>query len=188
VVTQSQKNLIGVGASNGELLWSVPFTTPYVQNIVTPVLYKDVLIFSGLEKGTIALRVERAGDRWATRKVWENPDASFYMSSPVIYRDFLVGLSHKRRGQFVCLDARTGVTAWSSAGRDAENAAVLVAGDKVLFLIDTGELIVADPAAKAFTPVRRYAVSKSATWAHPAIAAKVILVKDSDSLSAWSAE
>jgi hypothetical protein len=122
------------------------------------------------------------------RKVSENPDAASYMSSPVIYRDFLVGLSHKRRGQFVCLDTRTGVTAWSSAGRDAENAAVLVAGDKVLFLIDTGELIVADPAAKAFTPVRRYAVAKSATWAHPAVAAKVILVKDSDSLSACSAE
>src|SRR5262249_39395240 len=36
IVTQSQQNIIGLWADNGALLWKIPFTTEYVQNIVTP--------------------------------------------------------------------------------------------------------------------------------------------------------
>lgn len=45
---QSRKNLVGVSASTGELLWQIPFTTNHNQNIVTPLLYQQTLIFSGL--------------------------------------------------------------------------------------------------------------------------------------------
>src|SRR5215510_3569676 len=51
IVTQSQQNIIGVWVDNGSLLWKIPFTTEYVQNIVTPIQYKDLLIFSGINKG-----------------------------------------------------------------------------------------------------------------------------------------
>ena len=33
----------------------IPFTTPYDQNIVTPVLYRDTLIFSGLGNSTFGV-------------------------------------------------------------------------------------------------------------------------------------
>src|SRR5439155_481337 len=40
IVTQTQQNIIGVAANSGKLLWKIPFTTQYVQNIVTPVVYR----------------------------------------------------------------------------------------------------------------------------------------------------
>jgi len=40
----------------------------------------------------------------------------------------LYGLSHRKRGQFFCLDAATGKTAWLSDGRQGENAAMVAAG------------------------------------------------------------
>ena len=40
IVTQAQNGLIGLSAATGGLLWRIPFTTAYDQNIVTPVVYK----------------------------------------------------------------------------------------------------------------------------------------------------
>src|SRR6185295_11379517 len=64
VVTQTQQNIVGVSAVSGELLWQIPFTTEYVQNIVTPVLFKETLILSGLDKGTMAIRLIQRGNKW----------------------------------------------------------------------------------------------------------------------------
>src|SRR5438034_11825632 len=48
VVTLTQSFLVGVDVANGKLLWSLPFKTEYDQNIVTPLLYHQMLIYSGV--------------------------------------------------------------------------------------------------------------------------------------------
>src|SRR5262249_57987020 len=78
IVTQSQQNIIGVWADNGSLLWKIPFTTEYVQNIVTPIRYKDLLILSGINKGVFAVRVEWRDNKWTTDTVWQNKEVSMY--------------------------------------------------------------------------------------------------------------
>ena len=188
IVTQSQQRLIGLSAADGKLLWSVPFTTAYDQNIITPVLFKDILIFSGLDKGVIAMRVVQEAGKWRTEKVWENAAVSFYMSNPVLNGNALFGMSHRNKGQFVALDASTGKTLWLAAGRSGENAAVQTAGDKLFLLTDAAELIVAKASGTGFEQVRRYTVAKSPTWAQPLIAEKTILVKDAETLTSWGIE
>ncbi len=188
IVTQSQKNIIGVSAADGKLLWSIPFTTAYVQNIITPILFKDTLIFSGLDKGVMAIRLAQSGGEWKTEKIWENPAVAFYTSNPVLNHDVLFGMSHKNRGQFVALDAATGKTLWTTAGREGENAALLSAGDKLFLLTDNAELIVAKASGIAFEPLRRYTVANSPTWANPLFSGKCILVKGAETLTLWSLE
>jgi len=188
IVTQSQKNIIGVSVADGKLLWSLPFTTAYVQNIITPILFKDTLIFSGLDKGVMAIRLVPGGGEWKTEKVWENSAAAFYMSTPVLNGNLLFGLSHKNRGQFVALDAATGKTLWTTTGREGENAAILTAGDKLFLLTNNAELIVARVNSTAFEPLRRYTVANSPIWAHPLIMGRNILVKDLENLTSWSLE
>ncbi len=91
VVTQTQVNIVGIEEASGKLLWKIPFTTAYEQNIVTPLLYKDTLIFSGLDKGVFAVRLAKNGSEIAPKTVWENKDASMYMNSPVLSGDVLFG-------------------------------------------------------------------------------------------------
>src|SRR4029450_4207368 len=136
VVTQTQQNIVGISISNGELLWKIPFITEYVQNIVTPVLYEDTLIFSGIEKGVFAVRPVKEGGKWTPKTVWQNDRAAMYMSSPVLIGDYLYGMTHYRKGQFFCLDARTGVTQWTSTGDEGDYAAVFTAPPLVFFLED----------------------------------------------------
>jgi len=188
VVTQTQQNLVGVNAVSGALLWKIPFTTPYVQNVVTPVLHGDQLIFSGLEQGIMAVRLAKKGSDWTTEKIWESSTLSMYMSSPVLVGDLLFGLSHRNKGQFFCVDARSGATLWTSEPRQAENAALIAAGDLLLLLTDAGELIVARVSGKGFEPVKRYTVATSPTWAHPAVMGNRVLIKDNAVLTLWSLE
>ena len=188
IVTQTQKYIVGVNVANGQLLWQIPFETEYVQNIVTPVLYKQTLIFSGLDKGTIAIRILKRGAKWETEQVWHNPDVSMYMSSPVVSGDYLFGLSHKRKGQFFCLDVRTGQTLWTSNGREGDNAAMVVAGQLLFLLTDAAELLVARGGPKQLEVLKKYTVAESPTWAHPVLVGNRILIKDASTLALLSLE
>jgi outer membrane protein assembly factor BamB len=187
IVTQTQKYIVGISASNGGLLWEIPFETEYSQNSVTPVVYKKTLIFSGLDKGVFAINVVLQPNR-VFDNVWRNPDVSMYLNSPVVSGDFLYGLSHKRKGQFFCLDARTGKTMWTSNGREGDNAAIVSAGQFLFLLTDGAELIVARADPKQFEVLKKYSVAESPTWAHPVIIGGRILIKDVSTLALMSFE
>lgn len=186
LVTQTQKSIAGFSPSTGELLWRIPFETEYVQNIVTPVAYKQTLIFSGIDKGTIAIKLTHTGNKWESREAWRNADVSMYMSSPVVSGDYLYGLSHKRKGQFFCIDARTGQTLWTSNGREGDNAALLASRQFLFMLTDGAELIVARTDSKQLEVLKKYRVAESATWAYPVIVGNQVLIKDASSIALLS--
>jgi outer membrane protein assembly factor BamB len=183
VVTFSESFLVGVSADRGELLWEIPFTTPWVQNAVTPVVDGDTVVYSGLEHPVRAVRVVRRGSGFATEPRWESTEVSAYLSTPVLEGGRLYGLSHRRRGQIFCLDATTGKTVWLSDGRQGDNAALVAGGGMVFVLTTDAELLVVPQKGDAFAPVRRYRVASSPTWAHPVIAGGGVLVKDRVSLA-----
>jgi outer membrane protein assembly factor BamB len=186
IVTLTQENVIGVAAATGELLWKRPLTTPYTQNAITPILYNDIVIVSGLDHGVTAFRIAKKGAGWTTENVWQNTQVSMYMANGVILNDALVSLSHKNSGQFFALDAKTGKTIWTSAPRQAQNAAIARAGDLLFVLKDDAELVVARSGARGLEPIRSYTVADSATWSAPAISGDRIFVKDVSSLALWT--
>jgi outer membrane protein assembly factor BamB len=185
VVTQTQQNIVGVDEASGELLWQIPFSTPYVQNIVTPIFFRSTLIYSGLSKGITGATVTKSRGQWSNMEMWSNQEVSMYMSSPVLAGNLMFGFSHKNKGQFFCLDANTGKTLWLSDPRQGDNAAILQLGQRLVLLKDDGELIIAQVSAKGFEPIRRYKVADSPTWAHPLALETGIVIKDADSLTFW---
>jgi hypothetical protein len=134
----------------------------------------------------MAVAVKKTGSQWSTQELWNNQDVSMYMNSPVLSGDLLFGFSHKNKGQFFCIDARTGATKWLGDPRQGDNAAMLIAGERLFLLKDDAELIIARANEKAFEPIRRYPVADSPTWAHPLLLEKGIVVKDAESLAFWS--
>ena len=186
-IVQSQTKLVGVAAADGRLLWEVPIKTPFEQNSVTPLVMGDVVISSGLENPTIAYWVTAGlGKGWSATPRWRNEEVSMYMSSPAVTGTTLFGLSNKNRGQFFAIDAKTGNTLWTTKGREAENASIVRAGDYLLLATTNSELIVARANATRYEEVKRYSVADSAMWAHPAFAGRTIIIKDVDTLTAWS--
>jgi outer membrane protein assembly factor BamB len=186
LITQTQKSIVAVNAADGSLLWEIPFTTSSNQNSITPVVSGDLVIYSGLSKGTAAVRIARSGNQWIASPVWKNDEVSMYMSSPVLHKTTLYGFSHRNRGQLFALDVATGKTSWTTTGREGDNASLVAAGDALLISTTNGELIVARLNPAKFEEAKRYTVADSAVWAHPAFAPRVAIVKDVDKLICWS--
>ena len=186
IVTVTQEHVVGVSATTGKLLWQQPFVSQFTNNSITPLVYDDSIIVSGLNLGVTRVRPVRRDGRWVAETLWQNEGVSLFMSNGVLVDDTFYSLSPANRGQFFALDAGTGETLWSTRGREADNTAFVKAGNVLFLLNDDGELIVARPSRAGFEPLRRYTVSDSATWAQPAISGNRVFVKDDSTLALWT--
>jgi outer membrane protein assembly factor BamB len=188
IVTITDRSVIALEAASGKLLWSLSWKDEWNENIPTPLIVRDTVVLSGVRKPTTAVRPRLSDGKWTAEEVWRNADVSMYMSSPVLDGGRVCGLSAKQKGQFFCLDGATGKTVWTTAGRTAEQAALLSAGNFLLLLTNDGILTVARKHAPAMEQVVRYKVAESATFSHPVVTATRVFVKDADTLHAWSVE
>jgi outer membrane protein assembly factor BamB len=185
VVSATQDSVIGVSL-DGRLLWRYPWDGG--GGSTTPVQNGDAIIVSALDKGVTALRPTIRDGQWVAETIWHTNDVSMYVSNPVVIADTLFGLSHRARGQFFAIDAKTGDVLWLGEPREAENTAVVKTGDLLFLLNDDAKLIVAKPSRSGFEPIAQYTVADSATWAQPTISGNRIFVKDVRSLSLWTLE
>ncbi len=186
VIAQTQQLVVGLDASNGALLWQVPFTTDFDQNAFTPVVFEDLLIIGGLDQPLAAIRPKRDGGKWIVETVWSNLQTPMFMSSPVIIGGTIYGLTLRSKGQFVAIDAASGKTLWNTQGREGENASMLGSRSWLLASTTDGNLVVARANAQKYEEVRRYQIAESALWAHPAITGRSIIVKDADKVICWA--
>jgi hypothetical protein len=98
----------------------------------------------------------------------------------------VLGLSHKKKGQYFALDPETGQIYWRSEGSRGENAALVVVGDSILVLEGDGKLLVLSRSATSFAPAHEHRVAESPTFAHPVPVEDGLLIKDESSLSLFS--
>jgi outer membrane protein assembly factor BamB len=187
VITFSQKNLVGVDATNGRLLWSVPFEAQYPTNAITPLLFGGrTIIVSGQGKPLTAYTIVKRNNQWMADLTWENPKLQMAFSNPVLVGDAVFSMSPRNSGQFFWADAKSGRTLWTSEPRQGSNAAILLAGNILFVLKDDAQLIVARADIGAFEPLKTYTVADSATWSAPAISGNRIFVRDIESLALWT--
>lgn len=187
VITPTYQNLVGVSAESGELLWKRPFKSRSDVNAITPLVAGDTIILSGVESGTVAVKVSKQGTQWAAEDAWKNDEAYFQLSNGAIVRDALFGLSSAGSGTYVILDVKTGKPLFNGTPRAASNAAIQKAGDLLLVLQNDGQLLVVDGTnTKSFTPTHTYKVSDTPTWSAPAISGNRVFVKNESSLALWT--
>lgn len=188
IVILGQTQVSAVDPVQGKGLWSLPFEDKWLENIVTPVHYRDTLILSGVRRGSFAVRPKRDGERWRLEQVWEDKQVRMYMSTPVLIGDRLYGMMSNRKGQFFCMDPASGKLIWTSEGREGENASVIAAGDRVLFVTTQAVLTVVNAGSDEYRPLDRRELSDSPVWAHPALTTQGLLIKDKTSLRLWGVE
>ena len=186
VVTFTHQYLIGVSVARGELLWRRPFKTPSDTTSQTPIVFGDTIIQNGRSNGVTAFRVIAGKDGWKTEDVWQTSEVSLYMANGVVIDEVLYGLSHLNGGQYFALDLRSGKVLWKSEPRQAENAAMVRAGNSIFSLEDDGEMVILKASRTAMDVVRRYQVAERATWAQPAISGSRVFVKDVSTLTLWT--
>jgi outer membrane protein assembly factor BamB len=188
LVTMTEKSIVGVGVADGKLLWQVPFPARgMAYNAATLIVDGDTVFYTGQGRGTKAVKIEKQGDGFAAKELWNNAEIGVQFNTPVLKDGLLYGLSDK--AVFFCLDAKTGQAAWIDAVRRGGNfAASLDAGTVIVALPSNSELTVFKPSGKEYAELARIKVAGTATYAHPVIAGNRIFVRDQDTVALWTIE
>ena len=188
VVTLTEKSIVGVGLSDGKLLWQLPFAPARrAYNAATPIVDGQTVIYTGAGRGTKAVKVEKQGDGFAAKELWSNPEVAPQYNTPVLKDGLLFGLSD--RGNLFCINAESGQTAWiDTAAHGRGFAAVLDAGSCLVALPSTSQLIAFKPTGSEYQELAVIKVSDTPTYAYPVIAGDRIFVKDQDAVTMWAME
>jgi outer membrane protein assembly factor BamB len=189
LVVETGKTIAAV-STGGKKLWDTPFAvTGRGYNASTPMADGATLVFSGSNRGTKAVKVEKKGDALAAAELWTNRDLSVMYNTPVVKEGFVYGLAAD--DTLHCLDAKAGTTVWSAkmkggGGRTAGYGSIVDAGAVLFLLSPAGDLVAFAPGGKEFKEVARYPVGGS--YAYPVIAGQKVYVKDKDAVTLWAFE
>ena len=188
IVTLAEKSIVGVGLSDGKLLWQIPFPSARrAYNAATPIVDGQTVIYTGAGRGAKAVKIEKQGDGFVAKELWSNPDLAPQFNTPVLKGGLLFGFSD--RGNLYCINAENGQTAWTDTAQHGRSfAAILDAGACLVALPSTSELIAFKPTGKQYEELALIKVAETPTYAHPVIAGNRIFVRDEDAVTMWTME
>src|SRR5208283_4867052 len=98
----------------------------------------------------------KKGDGVEVTQLWSNPQLGSQFSTPVLDNGLIFGLSDK--GNFFCIDAKTGKTAWTDTARHGGYGGILDAGSIILALTSKSELAIFKATDKAFDEITQIKV------------------------------
>jgi len=182
IVLFHQGSVVGRDATDGAELWRQPWP-PQQPNVAQPLPLPDdrLLVSSGYGIGStlFQLRATAVGGVDA-EVVWKSPRLKLKFSQVVEHEGYLYGLDD---GVLVCLDPATGERMWKR-GRYGHGQILLV-GDLLLVLTEGGELVLIDPNPEALTELHTLRVLDGKTWNTPALAGKILLVRNDREAAAY---
>ncbi len=144
-----EHGLVVLDASNGKELAKTRWETRYGVNAATPVVIGDrIFISSGYNTGCAMFQFTGS----ELKELWGNRHMRSQMATAV-YRDgYLYGIdTQSRGGALQCIDAKTGELIWSHG--EAGNGTVALAGDVLILLTESGEVVTAKVSPKGFEPL-----------------------------------
>ena len=137
-------------------------------NAATPIVVKDQ-IFLSASYGTGAVLLQVANN--AVKPVWSGDESLSNHYSTSVYKDgYLYGFEGRQEfGQSLrCIELATGKVMWNTDGFGA--GTLLVAGEALVIMRESGELVLAPASPKAFRFASRAQVMPGSVRAYPALA------------------
>lgn len=181
-VVLTRNGLIGLDPLTGEVRFERRWRSRLRAsvNAATPLVIEDVVFASATYgTGAVALRVRGTDleELWSSDEVMSN----HYATS--VYRDgYLYGFHGRQEynPSFRSVHLLTGEVQWNV---DAFRAGtVTLAGDRLIIVLETGELLVAEASPKAFTPLARVRILPPVIRAYPALANGLLYVRNENTL------
>jgi outer membrane protein assembly factor BamB len=184
LATHSAKNILGLDAITGQLLWHYPHVNSWDVHPNTPI-YSDggIFFFSGYGQGSVKLNIGSDGS--SVTKAWENKAFDNQMGGAVLHEGHIYGSGHNNRFWF-CVNWDSGETLWRS--RDLAQGPVVMADGMLYIYSERGELGLVEPSTEGFTVKSKSAVTHGSDqhWAHPVIHNGVMYIRHGNALVAYN--
>lgn len=184
VVTLLENSFAAFDLKSGKPLWDLDLSHGYNEHAAAP-LYREPEIFMAgpFRSGAKLLRITprdkvKAGEaELKVETVWENPKFSNDVASSVLVDDYIYGfdvkdaqskLNRPSRGEFRCLEFKTGKAKWSTDKVGQAN--IIVADGKLILFNDNGEVILAKVDPEKYTELARTTIYRDEVcWTPPAL-------------------
>jgi len=135
LVTQTEKNVVGIDPETGELLWTFPHRNTYAVHANTPVAVGGdrVVVSSGYGYGTECLQITTSG----VKRVWQVKEADCHFHGMVLLGKHLYVTGSK--GPLFCIDPETGAVLSRTDG--VGRAALIAAGGGLIAYSETAKSV-----------------------------------------------
>jgi outer membrane protein assembly factor BamB len=187
ILLTSDVGLTSFQPKTGEILWEAPWSFQGPRCTQPAILNDgDVLLGTGMSKGTHRLHVAKDGPSWnATDVVWESRAISPYYNDLVIQDGYLYGFDSTSTTLFTCVRLEDGKSQWRARGYD--NGQVLLLADQKLLLIltETGEVALVEAQPGKHKEIARIPAIKGKTWNHPVVAHGKLFVRNGEEMACF---
>ncbi len=176
----TRNGLVGLDPATGGIRFERPWRSRSAAsvNAATPVVVGDTIFVSATYgTGAAALRVQgqRLTEIWSGDEVLSN-----HYATSVYSNGYLYGFHGRQEfnPSFRAVDLQTGAVAWNV---DAFHAgSVTLAGDRLLILKETGELILAAATPQAYRPLTQAHILPATVRSLPALADGLLYARNND--------
>jgi outer membrane protein assembly factor BamB len=183
----TEKSLMALTLKDGKLQFQIPaLPQQRFYNCVSPYISGNLIYYTGQGTGTRALEVVKEQNGFKTKELWNNPAVGAKWNTPVLKNGYLYGFTDQRR--IYCINASTGETAWVDNATNSDFATLVDCGSVLIGLPSTGNLIVFNPDAKAYSEISKYKVAETQVYAYPIVAGNLVYIKDAESLTLYKIE
>lgn len=174
--------IAGHDPENGRQLWKFPWTNQAKVNAAQPfALDPDrVFISNGYGVGSAMLQVRHQQDNWTVTPLWESKRLRLKFNSGVLQEHYVYGLDE---GILACFDVQQNKLLWK--GGRYSFGQVLLIGEWLIVLAESGELALVKAVPDAFTEVARFPALTGKTWNNPAFWKGLLLVRNGDEAACY---
>jgi outer membrane protein assembly factor BamB len=182
IVTLTAKNIVGIEAATGNVLWKHAHATSYDMHAVTPI-YQDGNLFVSSGYGTGSVMLQLSADGQTAREIWTQKKLDNHHGGLVLLDNVIYGTSFN--GKWFALDFKTGQVKFQA---EAMGKGSVITADGLLYgYSEKGTVALMKPTAKDLTIISSFRVSqgKDEHWAHPAIADGRLYIRHGNALMCY---
>jgi outer membrane protein assembly factor BamB len=157
------KEIVGVVAATGKIVWQFPWKTSYDANIGDPIISGNtVFVCTGYNRGCALLKIEGSN----VTEVWQNKNMRNHFNCSVLWQGYVYGFDEKK--ELRCLDFKTGQMKWSKGGLG--KGSLMIADGKLIILSERGKLVIAEASPQGFKELSSAQILTGKCWTVPVLA------------------
>jgi outer membrane protein assembly factor BamB len=179
--------MVGVAASDGNLLWSYRRNPAYDDAVISMPVFHDNYLFAsvGFGQGCDLIRLNPQGDKIAVEKFYSNKAIENRDGGFVLVDRHLFGCSDNRNGWF-CQEFKTGKIVWSERSKLGRGSVTAADGKLYCCAEEGGQVVLVQASSKGWTELGRLKLPRASDlrqpsgrlWTHPVVANKRLYIRD----------
>jgi outer membrane protein assembly factor BamB len=181
--------LIGVRAKDGKLLWNYDGVANGTANIPTPIISGDYVFgSSGYGTGSALLKLVGTGDdEVKAEEVYflEADKLQNHHGGLILVGEHIYGGHGHNNGFPICVEMKTGKTAWSQGrGPGTGSAAVAYADGHIYFRYENGVVALVEATPKGYKLKGTFKIPnvRDPSWPHPTIVGGKLYLREQDTM------